>query len=123
SDRLRLEAGRTPSRPSPERHRWSFDRLARNPCRIARGGVEHHPEQRFVTMPELHRLANAVPDRYRALVLAAGLAGLRQGELFGLLWADVDLVDSAIVVRRKRLRLASGEIIEDDPKSHAGRRK
>lgn len=99
------------------------DRLARNPCRIARGGVEHHPEQRFVTMPELHRLANAVPDPYRALVLAAGLTGLRQGELLGLRWADVDLADSAIVVRRKRLRLASGEIIEDGPKSRAGRRK
>lgn len=99
------------------------DRIARNPCRIARGGVEHSPEQRFVTMPELHRLANAIPDRYRALVLAAGLAGLRQGELFGLRWEDVDLADAAIVVRRKRLRLASGEVIEDGPKSRAGRRK
>ncbi|MDQ4099053.1 MAG: site-specific integrase, partial [Chloroflexota bacterium] len=75
------------------------------------------------TMPELHRLSQAVPDRYRALVLAAGLAGLRQGELFGLRWGDVDLADAAIVVRRKRLRLASGEIIEDGPKSRAGRRK
>ena len=99
------------------------DRIARNPCRIARGGVEHHPEQRFVTMPELHCLANTIPNRYRALVLAAGLAGLRQGELFGLRWEDVDLADAAIVVRRKRLRLASGEVIEDGPKSRAGRRK
>lgn len=63
-----------------------------------------------------------MPDRYRALVLTAGLAGLREGELFALRWGDVDLVAAAIAVRRKRLRLASGEVIEDDPKSRAGRR-
>lgn len=72
------------------------DRIAKNPCRIERGGAEHHPEQRFATMEELHRLADAVADRYRAMVLVA--------------------------VRRKRLRLASGEVIEGAPKSRAGRR-
>lgn len=99
------------------------DRIAKNPCRIAQGGVEHHPEQRFVTMAELHQLAEATPDRYRALILTAGLAGLRAGELFALRWVDVDLDDAVITVRRKRLRLASGEVIEDDPKSRADRRR
>lgn len=96
--------------------------IAKNPCRIERGGVEHPPEQRFATMAELAALAGAVPDRYRALVLCAGLGGLRQGELFALRWGDVDLAAATIAVRRKRLRLASGEVIEDDPKSRAGRR-
>jgi len=96
--------------------------IAKYPCRIDRGGVEHHPEQRFATMAELATLAGAVPDRYRALVVAAGLGGLRQGELFALRWGDVDLAGASIAVRRKRLRLASGEVIEDDPKSSAGRR-
>ena len=99
------------------------DRIAKNPCRIDRGGVERHPEQRFATMAELGHLAATVPDRYRALVLTAGLAGLREGELFALRWNDIDLTDAVITVRRKRLRLASGEVIEDDPKSRAGRRK
>lgn len=98
------------------------DRIAKSPCRIARGGVEHHPEQRFATMTELGALASVVSDRYRALVLTAGLAGLREGELFALRWGDVDLGAATIAVRRKRLRLASGEVIEDDPKSRAGRR-
>lgn len=98
-------------------------RIVKNPCRIERGGVERHPEQRFATMAELRVLASAVPDRYRAMVLTAGLAGLREGELFALRWDDVDLDDAVIAVRRKRLRLASGEVIEDDPKSQAGRRK
>jgi integrase len=96
--------------------------IAKNPCRIERGGVEHHPEQPFATMTELAAVAGAVADPYRTLVLAAGLAGLRQGELFALRWDDVDLAAATITVRRKRLRLASGEVIEDDPKSRAGRR-
>ena len=73
-------------------------------------------------MPELYALAGAVPDRYRALILTAGLAGLRQGELFALRRSDLDLEDATVSVRRKRLRLASGDVIEGDPKSEASRR-
>lgn len=47
-------------------------------------------------MTELGALASVVPDRYRALVLTAGLAGLREGELFALRWGDVDLVAATI---------------------------
>jgi integrase len=98
------------------------DRLAKNPCRIAGGGAERHPEQRFASLAELYVLAAAVPDRYRALVLTAGLGGLRQGELFALRRADLNLPGGSVVVRRKRLRLASGQVIEGAPKSEAGKR-
>ncbi len=98
------------------------DRIGKNPCRIDQGGAERTPEQRFVSLPELYALAGAVPDRYRALILTAGLAGLRQGELFALRRSDLDLEDATVSVRRKRLRLASGDVIEGDPKSEAGRR-
>ena len=99
------------------------DRIAKNPCRIDDGGVERHPEQRFISLAELYELAAAVPDRYRALVLTGGLAGLRQGELFALRRVDVDLLHATVAVRRKRLLLASGDVIEDGPKSVAGRRQ
>lgn len=98
------------------------DRLAKNPCRLDRGGAERHAEQRFASLAELYRLADAVPGRYRAMVLMAGLTGLRQGELFALRRSDLDLRQQTVTVRRKRLRLASGEVIEDRPKSDAGRR-
>lgn len=98
------------------------DRIVKNPCRIHKGGVEHHPEQKFLSLVELYKLADAMPDRYRTLVLVAGLAGLRQGELHGLRRSDIDLERGTISVQRKRLRLASGETIEDSPKSAAGRR-
>ena len=98
------------------------DRIAKNPCRIANGGAERHAEQRFATLSELYSLAAAAPDRYRALILTAGLAGLRIGELSALRRKDVDVLHGRIYVRRKRVRLASGEVIEGDPKSEAGRR-
>lgn len=52
--------------------------------------------------------------------MTAGLAGLRQGELFALRRSELDLENATLSVRRKRLRLASGEVIEGDPKSAAG---
>lgn len=93
------------------------------PARIDGGGAERAEEQRFVSLVELFDLADAVPLRYRAMVLTAGFAGLRQGELFGLRRADIDLLHATVTVRRKRLRLASGEVIEDRPKSDAGHRR
>ncbi|MBV8959528.1 MAG: site-specific integrase [Actinobacteria bacterium] len=99
------------------------ERIARNPCRIERGGVERTAEQRFVSMRQLYEIASAVPGRYRALVLTAGLAGLRLGELSGLRWEDIDLLNATIDVRRQRVRLASGEVLESPPKSDAGSRR
>jgi integrase len=99
------------------------DRIAKNPCRIKKGAAERHPEQRFASLAELYELAGAVPERYRTLVLTAGLAGLRQGELLALRRRDVDILRGTVAVHRKRLRLASGLVIEDDPKTEAGRRR
>jgi len=68
-------------------------------------------------------LGEAIDPRYRALVLSAGITGLRQGELFALRRRDLDLARGWIHVRRKRIRLASGEVIEDEPKTEAGIRR
>jgi integrase len=56
------------------------------------------------------------------MILTAGLAGLRQGELLALRRGDVDLKAGVIRVRRKRQQLDSGEILENEPKSEAGKR-
>lgn len=98
------------------------ERIVRNPCRIRRAGVEKHIEQRFATMAELLELVELTPERYRAMVLTAGLAGLRQGELLALRRNDVDLGAGVLHVRRKRQQLDSGEVIEGPPKSEAGKR-
>jgi integrase len=98
------------------------DRIVKNPCRIRRGGVEHHPEQRFATVPELLALSRNVPHRYKAMILTAGLGVLRQGELLALRRADLDLDDALVYVRRKRQVLDSGAVLENAPKTRAGRR-
>ncbi len=97
----------------------NVDRLARTRAASSAAAWRAIPE-RCTTMAELYELAAAVPDCYRALVLIAGLAGLREGELFALRWGDVDLIHGVITVRRKRVRLASGEVLEDGPEEPGG---
>jgi integrase len=58
--------------------------LLRNPCTVKGAGQEQAPEMRFATVAQIAALAEAVGDRYRALVLVAAYGGLRWGELVGL---------------------------------------
>jgi excisionase family DNA binding protein len=74
--------------------------LPRNPAVIKGAGLERAAEMRHVSIPQLHALAEAVPGRYRALVLAAGYGGLRWGELVGLRRRRVDLAGARIHVAR-----------------------
>ena len=73
------------------RHAVDDDLLVKNPCRIERGGSERDPEQQFLSISQLNDVASAVPHHYRALVLLAGLGGLRQGELAALRRADIGI--------------------------------
>lgn len=96
--------------------------IVRNPCRIRSAGVERSSERRMASLPQLYAVAEAVPDRYRALVLLAGLSGLRTGELFALTRADVDLLHVTVSVDKQRLRLDSGDVSISAPKTEAGHR-
>ncbi|MFF4538324.1 hypothetical protein [Streptomyces aureus] len=51
-------------------------------------------------MPEVYRLADAVPPHCRALVLLAAFAALRFGELAALQRRDIDLEARTVAVRR-----------------------
>jgi len=93
--------------------------IAASPCRI-RGAsatrTRHQP--RVASLGELERIVEAMPDRYRALVLLAAWCGLRLGELTELRRADVDVAAGVVHVRRAVTR--AGGVGE--PKSVAGRR-
>lgn len=43
--------------------------IRRNPCRIKGAGQEKSPERPVLSIPQVYTLADAVPERYRALVL------------------------------------------------------
>jgi integrase len=67
------------------------------------------PDIRFLDLAEFEALLRAVPDDVLGateitLYRAAGMTGLRQGELFALRWRDVDWSAGVIRVRRNYTR-------------------
>ena len=82
------------------------------------------PRREFRTLsPEeaTRLLQAALPDRLYALYVLALTCGLRQAELLGLRWRDVDLSGAVLSVRQQVYRLA-GEWHYTEPKTAAGRR-
>jgi integrase len=61
-------------------------------------------------------------DRFRPLYALAVATGLRQGELLGLRWTDVDLAARLLVVRRAMARTADGGYALAEPKTSHSRR-
>lgn len=64
--------------------------VRRNPCRIRNGGKESSPERVELTLTEVYAIAEAVPKRYRLLILFGAFTSLRFGELAALQWCDID---------------------------------
>ena len=75
-------------------------------------------EMRFLNVTELWRLAEAMDDRYRALVLLGGYGGLRIGEMLALRWDRVDLDRGRIEIVEGLTDLA-GAITFGPPKTKA----
>ncbi len=100
------------------------DRLIRrNPCRIKGAGQEDSPERAVIPLATLIELLDRMPPRYRALVLLATFASLRFGELAGLRRGQVDLDGCAVRIIVSTAETDDGRLIDDDPKSQAGRRR
>lgn len=78
-------------------------------------------EMRYLSADHVAALAEAIDPRYRALILVAGYAGLRVGELAGLKRSRVDLLHRTIDVVEVCVE-ASGRLNVGPPKTRAGRR-
>lgn len=96
--------------------------IVKNPCVIKGAGVERTPEREVVTVAQVWELADAVEERYRALVLMAAFTGLRRGELFGLTRRRIDLLHTTVTVAEQRQQLKDGTVVIGPPKTDAGRR-
>ncbi|MGH6634755.1 MAG: site-specific integrase [Gammaproteobacteria bacterium] len=68
--------------------------------------------------PEINALLAASEGRWRIIILAAVLTGLREGELLGLSWGDIDWNTRQIYVRRT---YSAGRF--NTPKTASSRRK
>ncbi|MHA6618925.1 site-specific integrase [Pseudonocardia sp. DLS-67] len=64
-------------------------------------------------------LADAVPDRYRALVVLAAGTGLRQGECFGLTVDRIDFLRRTLEVDRQLIGSDGGKPVFGPPKTAA----
>jgi integrase len=91
------------------------NRLAMNPV----DGVELPPvktiEQRFLTLEQLHTLADAA-DVHRPLVYVLGTGGLRFGEVAELRWRDIAL-DSLRMRITRSVTLVNGVFVVGSPKN------
>lgn len=98
-------------------------RIAEIPCR----GI-NHPEavkRRVVpiTTEQVNAIVDAVPERYRALIIAAAGTGMRQGEIFGLTTDRVNLLEHRIVVDRQLTSVSNERPKLGPPKTKAGDRR
>jgi integrase len=100
----------------------SDDLVGRNPCRIRGAGTEHADERPMLEARTVLMLADAIDERYRALVLLAGFGGLRTGELLGLERRDVDVLHRRVHVRRQSQEIHGEGRVTMPPKSDAGLR-
>jgi integrase len=67
--------------------------------------------------------AKATNDRFYALYHLALSTGMRQGELLGLKWSDVDFSQKLLQVQRQLVRERSGKLGFVEPKTKAGNRR
>ena len=77
--------------------------------RVAKPENSGNPEIRFLTIEEVEAVLVAVPDEVlgsieATLYLTGAMTGLRQGELLGLRWSDVDWLAGKVRVRRAYVR-------------------
>ncbi|WP_371567038.1 tyrosine-type recombinase/integrase [Streptomyces canus] len=79
--------------------------LGKNPVLLAKAPKTGDHEVEPYTVQEVQRLLKAADRHRNSARWAVALAlGLRQGEVLGLQWVDVDLDDGFLVVRRSRHR-------------------
>ena len=95
------------------------NRLAVNPV----DGVElppvTHAEQRFLTLDQLHVLADAA-GAHRPLVYVLGTCGLRFGEVTEMRWRDVDTENLRLRISRS-VTLVGTEFVIGSPKNGKAR--
>ncbi|QFS89112.1 Putative prophage phiRv2 integrase [Mycobacterium sp. THAF192] len=97
----------------------SDNRLVLNPVDGVELPAVGTVEQRFLTLEQLHTLADAAGE-HRALVYVLGTCGLRFGEAAELRWRDVDLQKKTLRVARS-VTLVDNKFVVGTPKGGKAR--
>jgi integrase len=96
--------------------------IPKNPCRIPGADQEKAPERPTLTVAQVFALADAVPARYRALVLLSTFACLRWGEVTALQRQDLDPVKGTVRIRQAFVEHRGAGLVLGHPKSRASKR-
>lgn len=96
--------------------------LRANPCRVKGAGREVAPERPIAMPDQVAKIAEAIDERYRVMVLLAAYCSLRFGELAGLRRSRVNPLHRSITVEEQAVELANGTVTFGPPKTAAGRR-
>ncbi len=81
-------------------HACRYELFDCNPMRFVRQGAKRRSAPDVLTAAEIRALIDHLALRERTLVLLAASTGLRQSELFGLKWRDVDFQHGELSVVR-----------------------
>ena len=90
--------------------------IGRNPAVLVRVKRAARKDIRVLGADQLMALADAIEDRYRALILMLGFCGLRIGEAFALRVRDVDLRARRLHVSKSSSEI-EGEVVEGPTKT------
>ncbi|WP_330354461.1 tyrosine-type recombinase/integrase [Streptomyces chartreusis] len=92
-----------------------------SPCAGLKAVEVPHAEVTPLTSAEVHKLAGAMPDRYRVLVILAAGSGLRAGELFGLQVKHIDFLRRTVKVEQQVQRAHPGVVVWPPKTKHSYR--
>ncbi len=81
-------------------HACRYELFDRNPIRLVRQGAKRRAAPSVLTPTEIRALLGGLNLRERTLVLLAASTGLRQSELFGVKWCDIDFAQHTMNVVR-----------------------
>lgn len=99
------------------------DMILRNVCVTVDMPKAEQREMQPLTQEEAKRFLDAAGnDRLHALYVLAVTVGMRQGELIGLQWDDIDFTENSLFVRRT-LNEANGKFVSGPPKTKRGTRR
>lgn len=97
-------------------------KIQSNPCLGVAMPSYESKEIRPFTADEVRSLLKAVEcDRLSGLFRLAFSLGLRQGEIFGLHWDDIDFKNETLSVRRS-VQIVETELVIADPKTKSSKR-
>jgi len=102
--------------------KWSLVR--RNPCDAVERPRLRRREMRTLDVPQAKALLSAAEgDRLKALFCLAIHTGLREGEMLGLRWSDLDWKTGALHVQRQLQWISGQGPTFAEPKTAKGRRQ